>query len=79
MDFGAVGLKCRIVENTKACEMEKEIWYQSIRNRVTSFLHTCSDEELEDVIMAFEKELKNQTVFSFETCVTALVITKKNE
>ncbi len=79
MDFGAVGLKGRIVENIKACEMEKEIWYLSIRNRISSFLSTYSDEELEDVIMALEKELKNQTVFSFETCVTALVITNKNE
>ncbi len=79
MDFGAVGLKCKIADITKACEMEKEIWYQSIRNKVSSFLSKYSDEELEDVIMALEKELKDKTMFSFETCVTALVITKKNE
>lgn len=73
----ATGLKCRRVFHQVVREIDKQMWYDSIRNRVTSVLIGLSDEELEQGIEELEEQLKDQDVLKCDVGFRAIIITQK--
>lgn len=77
IDFEAKGLKCRMVDASTRGEIEKELWYAAIRNKVNSFLSTLSERELESIVKEWEEATESETVINFETTMITLIITKQ--
>ena len=77
IDFESKGLKCVKSEGPVTGEMDKQEWYQNIRKRLSSYLVSLSDEELEEGIKRLEEEYKDQTSLKLVTTVQAYVITRK--
>ena len=79
VNFESKGLKCTKAESLKTGMMNKALWYESIRNRLSSYLSLLSNEELEKGIEKLEEDWKDQTEIKIATTVTALVITKNRD
>lgn len=77
IDFESQGLKCRLEKFVRTGKVDKELWYKSIRTRLSSFLSRYTDEELEEGINELEKEYKDQTVVKLETTISVLIVSKK--
>ena len=71
------GLECRLASKTQSVEVEKEMWYDSIRNRYRSSLMHFSDAELEDGIQELEKEFQGLVSLDLDYNVVAIIITRK--
>ena len=56
--------------------MDKELWYRSIRNRLSSSLRRFSDEELEQGIEELEREFKGKDMLMFDLALEGLIISK---
>ena len=71
------GLQCRLAFNTQSVEVEKERWYDCIRNRYRSTLMPFSDQELEDGIRELEREFEDLHTLKLDFDAVAIIVTKK--
>ena len=71
------GLKCKVVSDSVLEHVNKELWFEAIRNRFSSGLLKFTDEELERGIQELEEEFKDEDVLNFEIGMNGYVITKK--
>lgn len=71
------GLKCRFVTDTEPAEMDKALWYESIRKRFSSSLLKFSDEELEEGISELEEQFKDVQVLKYDITINGFIVTKK--
>ena len=78
IDFKSMGLECRKVLGVERGEVDKALWYESLRKRLASFLAAFSDRELEEGIEELEEEFKDQTRIKLDITIKALVLTKTN-
>lgn len=69
-------LNCETASDTQFVEVDKMVWYDSIRSRYSMSLMTFSDAELEDGIQELEEEFKDQSVLSFKNTMKAIILTK---
>ena len=59
INFESKGLTCRNIEGLGVGEVDKELRYNSIRSRISTYLEKLFDEELEEKIRELE-EYKDQ-------------------
>ena len=67
------GLKCKMVSGVELVQTDKELWYHSIRNRLSSSLRKFSDTELEEEL---EREFKGKDMLIFDLAMEGLIISK---
>ena len=73
----ANGLKCKVMSDTLFEHVNKELWFEAIRNRFSSGLLKFTDEELERGIQELENEFRDEDVLNFKIGMNGFVITKK--
>ena len=69
------GLKCKMVSGAEPGEVEKELWYCAIRNRMASVLLKYTDEELEQGIQELKEEFKDKDVLKFDVTINGALVT----
>ena len=69
------GLKWRMVSGAEPGEVEKELWYTAIRNRLASVLLKYTDEELEQGIQELQEEFKDTDVLKFDVSINGVLVT----
>ena len=70
------GLKWRMVSGAEPGEVEKELWYCAIRNRLSSVLLKFTDEELEQGIQELKEEFKDKDVLKFDISINGALVTR---
>ena len=70
----SLGLHCKMVEFKEHVEMEKEVWYEALRQRYVSTLIQFSDVEIEEGICELEDKLKSTKVLNFDFHVKGWII-----
>ena len=70
-------LKCKLVSGSEHTEVDKELWYEAIRNRFISTLQKFTDAELEEGIEEMEKEFAGQNVLKLDLDMIGAIVTKK--
>ena len=70
-------LKCKLVSGSEYAEVDKELWYEAIRNRFISTLQRFTDAELEEGIKEMEKEFAGQNVLKLDLDMIGAIVTKK--
>lgn len=70
------GLECKSVFAMERVEVEKELWYDTLRKRFRSTLRLLSDEEIEDGIRELEGTFKDADVLKLDMAKYGLIITK---
>ena len=69
------GLKWRMMSGAEPGEVEKELWYSGIRNRMASVLLKYTDEELEQGIQELQEEFKDTDVIKFDVSINGVLVT----
>lgn len=73
----STGLKCTMVSDIQPVEVNKEVWYGSIKKRFMTPLQKFTDEELVEGIKELEEQFKGVDVLKCDIIVYAVIVTKK--
>ena len=68
------GLQCVPVEWKEAVEIEKELWYEGLRQRYASTLDSFSDEEIAEGICELELKFASTKILKFEVAVRGWIL-----
>lgn len=72
----ANGFKCELFSGSEQAEIDKELWYEAIRNRFISTLLKFTDAELEEGIGELEREFADKNVLKFDLNMEGAILTK---
>ena len=72
----SLGLEYKVVKGVEVGEMDKQLWYESIRNKASSSLEKFSDDELEEGIKELEEQYKDAKTIKLDISFIGIVITK---
>ena len=70
------GFTSKLVSGFEEAEVDKELWYEAIRNRLATVLLNFTDEELEIGIEELEEEFADRHVIKFDLAMQVIVLTK---
>ena len=73
----SVGLMCTMVSDKLPVEVNKEVFFSSLKDRFMSPLQKLTDEELLDGIVELEEQFKGVDVLKCDMVVYAIIATKK--
>ena len=73
------GLKCERIFATERVEVDKGLWYETLRKRFRSTLRFLSDGEIEEGIEELEEKFGDVNVLKLDMAKYGLIVTKKRE